>query len=115
MRLTVEERRNTSRRRILKTGTISFEGQSFECAVRNVSELGACLELTTPTALPNNFTLFIKTAKMMRHCHQKPIDRRPSDPQIYGDYWSSVGANLAPRMIQDDASSVGTRVTIIQG
>ena len=69
MRPTVEERRETSRRRVLKTGTISFEGQSFECAVRNLSEVGACLELATPTALPDNFTLFIKTAKMMRHCH----------------------------------------------
>ena len=69
MRPTVEERRDTSRRRVLKTGTISFEGQSFECAVRDVSEVGACLVLTTPTPLPGNFTLFIRTAKMMRHCH----------------------------------------------
>ena len=51
--------------------------------------------------------------------HQKPIDREPSDPQICGDYWSSVGANLAPRTtsffpIQDDASLIGTRVTVIQ-
>jgi hypothetical protein len=64
----MEERRKNSRRRILKTGTISFQGQAVECAVRNVSEAGACLELATPTALPDDFALFIKTAKMMRSC-----------------------------------------------
>ena len=65
----MDDRRTTSRRRVLKTGTISFEGVSFECAVRNVSETGACLELATRTTLPDDFTLFIKTAKMMRCCH----------------------------------------------
>jgi hypothetical protein len=65
----VDDRRTTSRRRILKTGTISFEGQIFECAVRNVSETGACLEFPTRTALPDDFNLFIKTVKMMRRCH----------------------------------------------
>jgi len=63
----MDERRKNPRRRVLKSGTISFDrGESLDCVVRNISELGACLERVN---IPDDFTLIVKTAKMIRLCH----------------------------------------------
>lgn len=65
----MEERRKAPRRRVLKTGKISFDrGESLDCVVRNISEAGACLELNSRVTIPNDFTLTIKTDKLMRPC-----------------------------------------------
>ena len=66
----MDEVRKIPRRRVLKSGTISFDrGESLDCVVRNISELGACLELESGANIPDDFTLIIKTAKMIRLCH----------------------------------------------
>jgi methyl-accepting chemotaxis protein len=66
----MDERRKNPRRRVLKSGTISFDrGESLDCVVRNISELGACLELESRVNIPADFTLIVKTAKMIRLCH----------------------------------------------
>jgi hypothetical protein len=39
------ERRTTPRRRILKSGTIEFVGGSIICAIKNISDLGASLQI----------------------------------------------------------------------
>jgi hypothetical protein len=66
----MDERRKSPRRRVLKSGTISFDrGGPLDCVVRNISETGACLELERRVNIPDDFTLLIKTAKMIRLCH----------------------------------------------
>ena len=66
----MEERRKAPRRRVLKTGKISFDrSESLDCVVRNISEAGACLELNSRVTIPDDFTLTIKTAKMIRPSH----------------------------------------------
>jgi methyl-accepting chemotaxis protein len=66
----MDERRKNPRRRVLKSGTISFDrGESLDCVVRNISELGACLELESRVNIPDDFTLIVKTANMIRLCH----------------------------------------------
>jgi PilZ domain len=56
----MDERRNKSRHRVLKAGTIEFGGGAIDCTVRNFSEAGAALDVTTPIGIPERFTLFVQ-------------------------------------------------------
>ena len=65
------ERRSTSRRRVLKGGTIEFNrAGGVSCTVRNLSDKGACLEVASPLGLPESFDLMIGSD---RHIHQFKI------------------------------------------
>jgi hypothetical protein len=55
----VDEHRTVPRRRLLKTGKISFGGGTIDCTVRNLSETGAALEVSSPVGIPEHFTLVI--------------------------------------------------------
>jgi hypothetical protein len=54
-----EERRTKARHRVLKAGTIEFGGGAIDCTVRNFSDTGAALDVTSPVGIPEHFTLFI--------------------------------------------------------
>ncbi len=54
-----EERRNKARHRVLKAGTIEFGGGAIDCTVRNFSDTGAALDVTSPVGIPEHFTLVI--------------------------------------------------------
>jgi hypothetical protein len=57
----VDEHRIAPRRRLLKAGRISFGGgAAIDCTVRNLSETGAALEVTSPVGIPEHFTLVIE-------------------------------------------------------
>ncbi|UPK35398.1 PilZ domain-containing protein [Bradyrhizobium sp. 186] len=56
----MDERRNKSRHRVLKAGTIEFGGGAIDCTVRNFSDTGAALDVTIPLRIPEQFTLFIQ-------------------------------------------------------
>jgi PilZ domain len=58
-----------SRHRVLKAGTIEFGGGAMDCTVRNLSETGAALEVTSPLFIPDRFTLFVKNGQLKRPCH----------------------------------------------
>jgi hypothetical protein len=53
---TITEKRNTARARVLK-GVISFHHlcATISCTVRNLSETGACLLVTSPLGIPDEF------------------------------------------------------------
>ena len=55
-----EERRDKTRHRVLKAGTIEFGGGAIDCTVRNFSGTGAALDVTSPVGIPEHFTLVIK-------------------------------------------------------
>ena len=55
-----EERRDKARHRVLKAGTIAFGGGAIDCTVRNFSDTGAALDVTSPVGIPEHFTLSIK-------------------------------------------------------
>ena len=65
------ERRRTARHRVLRGGSISFHylGAKIDCTVRNFSEAGACLVVTSPVGIPNHFDLVLDREKVPRHCH----------------------------------------------
>ena len=62
------QRRNGSRRRVLKTGLIECGGTASECTVRNLSESGAALQVVSPLYIPEHFTLFIQSEQSKRTC-----------------------------------------------
>jgi hypothetical protein len=63
------EQRTTQRSRTLKSGTISFDrAAGIDCVVRNISAEGACLEVTGPLGIPDEFTLVIKPDSLFRKC-----------------------------------------------
>jgi hypothetical protein len=57
--MTTPDRRLSKRKRVLKGARILMPamGISGDCAIRNLSESGACLVLTTPVAIADTFEL----------------------------------------------------------
>lgn len=60
--------RQRRRQRVLKGGKIYFDHAVIDCAVRNVSETGAMLEIESPIGIPNNFSLIITQTALQRPC-----------------------------------------------
>jgi hypothetical protein len=66
----VEEKRKLARHRTLKAGTISFNrAAGIDCRVRNLSPIGACLEVASQVGIPDDFVLLIDTDHFQQHCH----------------------------------------------
>jgi len=64
-----EERRKLPRHRTFKGGTILFEpAGTMDCVVRNLTTVGACLEVTHAAAMPSSFVLIIKPEIVRRTC-----------------------------------------------
>jgi len=64
-----DEHRTAPRRRLLKAGRISFGGgAAIDCTVRNLSETGAALEVTSPVGIPERFTLVIEADHSHLRC-----------------------------------------------
>jgi hypothetical protein len=53
----MEQKRIAQRQRVLKAGTIEFNGGAIDCTLRNLSATGAALEVTSPIGIPERFTL----------------------------------------------------------
>lgn len=64
----MENKRNNSRRRILKAGSITFNGSGIDCLVRNMSDTGAALEVENQIGIPPIFDLVITTGHFARSC-----------------------------------------------
>lgn len=64
----MDEHRTAPRRRLLKTGKISFGGGAIDCTVRNLSETGAALEVNSPVGIPEQFTLVIEPNQIHVPC-----------------------------------------------
>jgi len=56
----MDERRDRARHRVLKAGTIEFGGGAIDCTVRNFSDTGAALDVSSPVGIPERFTLIIQ-------------------------------------------------------
>jgi hypothetical protein len=52
-----DQNRIATRHRVLKGGHIHFGGGSIDCTVRNISDTGAALDVTSPLGIPAQFTL----------------------------------------------------------
>ena len=65
----MEEHRTVARKRVLKAGTIEFSGETIACTVRNISDSGAAIEVTTVLWFPDRFTLAIESDGFSKPCH----------------------------------------------
>lgn len=62
------EKRNTSRKRVLKSGFIVFSDKAskLECTVKNLSQTGAALQVSTTIGIPASFDVIIDGKR--QHC-----------------------------------------------
>jgi PilZ domain len=56
------ERRAKLRQRVLRAGTIEFDGNSIDCVVRNISATGAALDVSSRLGIPHEVTLNFVTS-----------------------------------------------------
>jgi len=61
----MQEQRTIVRKRVLKNAQIvlSDRAPKLECAVRNISDAGACLQVSTTYGIPANFDVIIEGAR----------------------------------------------------
>ena len=65
----MEERRAKPRQRVFKAGTIEFDGSGVDCTIRNISPIGAALDVASPAGIPHEITLNIVSRRERHHCH----------------------------------------------
>ena len=63
------DRREVTRNRVLRAGTIRFGGGSINCMVSNMSDAGAMLHVTSPVGIPEHFTLILSPDGHHTPCH----------------------------------------------
>jgi hypothetical protein len=63
----MEERRSNVRQRVFKAGSIEFDGTAVNCVVRNLSVVGAGLDVDHPV-IPHCFMLNIPSSNMRQSC-----------------------------------------------
>lgn len=64
----MNEQRDSRRQRVLKSGTIAFNGSGIDCVVRNISVTGAALEVESHSGIPPTFDLIIAPEKFSERC-----------------------------------------------
>lgn len=64
----MQEKRATFRKRVLKTAQIilSEKAPKLDCTVRNLSTMGACLQVSTTYGLPASFDVVLDGVR--HHC-----------------------------------------------
>jgi hypothetical protein len=63
------DKRSAARHRVLKAATIEFAGGGISCTVRNMSDSGAMLDVTSPIGIPEHVSLIIPTEGKHLPCH----------------------------------------------
>ena len=64
----MDNKRSSNRQRVLKAGTIEFNGGAIDCVVRNLSPTGAALEVASPLGIPEHFALVVAADHTNRNC-----------------------------------------------
>jgi hypothetical protein len=62
------DKRSVARHRVLKAGTIEFNGTVITCTIRNMSNSGAALDID-PVGVPEHFTLIMPADSHRMACH----------------------------------------------
>ena len=66
----MNERRKIQRHRTLKAGSITFNNDAgVDCRVRNLSSVGACLEVASQIGIPDEFVLVVEIDHVKAPCH----------------------------------------------
>jgi hypothetical protein len=65
----MDDDRGTQRQKVIKAGTILFDGSGTDCLVCKMSLGGANLEVESQTGIPSSFDLVIDVEHSNHHCH----------------------------------------------
>jgi len=66
----MDDRRKVQRHRTLKAGSITFNRDGgVDCRVRNLSPVGACLEVASQLGIPDEFVLVVEVDQVKAPCH----------------------------------------------
>ena len=66
----MDDRRKVQRHRTLKAGSITFNRDGgVDCRVRNLSPVGACLEVASQLGIPDDFVLVVEIDHVKAPCH----------------------------------------------
>jgi hypothetical protein len=65
----MDERRAAPRNRVMKAGTIEFDGDAITCLVRDLSISGAQLDVNSPVGIPDQFTLAFRADGQHIRCY----------------------------------------------
>jgi hypothetical protein len=65
----MDDDRGTQRQKVIKAGTILFDGSGTDCLVRKISLGGANLEVESQTGIPDSFDLIIDVERSNQRCH----------------------------------------------
>ena len=65
----MNERRAAKRQRVFKAGAIEFDGSGVDCTIRNISRIGAALDVASPVGIPHEITLNIASRNERQNCH----------------------------------------------
>jgi hypothetical protein len=64
----MDDNRVTQRQKVIRAGTISFDGSGIDCLVRNMSVGGANLEVESQVGIPTSFDLVISVEHSNHRC-----------------------------------------------
>jgi hypothetical protein len=64
----MNEKRAAQRNRVLRAGKIEFGSSAINCMVRNITELGAMIDVTSSIGIPDRFTLSFQTDGQRKYC-----------------------------------------------
>lgn len=70
------EKRAAQRHKVFKRGMIAYGGGGFDCTVRDLSPIGARIEVAAPVGLPETFMLVIEADHFMRRCRAVWSDQK---------------------------------------
>ena len=65
----MNDKRDTQQQKVIRAGTISFDGSGIDCLVRNMSVGGANLEVESQIGIPSSFDLVINVERSNHRCH----------------------------------------------
>ena len=57
------------RHNVNRNATIAFEGGKVSCTVRNISSVGAALDLASAVLVPHEITLLMADGHLSQHCY----------------------------------------------
>jgi hypothetical protein len=64
----IEDRRQSERRRVLKSGSIRFGNTAIFCMLRSLSPAGVSLDVASSIGIPDQFTLLIEAELKIHSC-----------------------------------------------
>ena len=77
------ERRASPRHNVKRAGTIAFDGRAVECMIRNISPIGAALDVSSTCSIPHEITLLMADGHLSQHCYV--IWRKPTSVGVSFD------------------------------